>query len=149
MKRTQKAKALHNSDQSKLAGSQSNQQQTAQVTTIVMPPRSRVVSFRLAAEQYSELVTRCQNSHGEQLLTPSEYARHNVMHQRVAQPSELPMERYRLAIAAQLATAITDIAQGLDSIKMLTFKAQIERLTEACEKMAQIQNQIKVLLNIN
>ena len=149
MKRTQKTKARDNSDKSELAGSQSNQQETAQVTAILMPPRSRVVSFRLAGEQYSELVVRCQNSHGEQLLTPSEYARHTVMHQRVAQPSELPLERYRLAIAAQLATAVTDIAQGLDSIKMLTFEAQIERVTEACEKMVQIQNQIKFLLNTN
>jgi hypothetical protein len=94
-------------------------------------------------------VARCQNSYGEQLMTPSEYARYTVMHQRVAQPSELPLERYRLAIAAQLATAVTNMVQGLDSIKMLTFEAQIQRVTEACEEMVQIQNQIKVLLNTN
>ena len=136
--------------QSELTSTQSNEEESAKATTkATASTRCRIVSFRITEEQYADLVIRCINSHGERLISVSDFARYTVMHQRSIQPSELPLERYRLAIAAQLATAVSDMIQELNSIKMLTFEAQIDHLKKACADMEKIQHQIQILLNNN
>lgn len=148
MKRTKTAKKRSESIRAKLIIAQSKEKTVAQASTILTSSsKTRVISYRLTEEQYAELVARCTNRHGEQLLTPAEYARYTTLHQSVAKPIELSLERYRLAIAAQLTTSVTDMVQALDSFKMLTFEAQINRLNIVCADMAKIQNRIQTLLN--
>lgn len=108
--------------------------------------RTRVVSFRITEEQHMELVARCKNSHGEHLLTPSEYARYTVLHQRIAQPNEQPLERYRLAIAAQLATSLSDIVQYLESASPDDDEKHIPVIQHVCAQLARIQESILLLI---
>jgi hypothetical protein len=65
------------------------------------------------------------------------------------QASEWPLERYRMAIAAQLTTAVSDMVLAMDSFKMLGYETQIQRLDEVCEAMAGIQADIQQLFNNN
>jgi 4-hydroxy-3-methylbut-2-enyl diphosphate reductase IspH len=111
--------------------------------------RERVISFRVTSDQYQEIIQRCTNSHGELLMTPSDYARYSTFHQSMDQASEWPLERYRMAIAAQLTTAVSDMVLAMDSFKMLGYETQIQRLDEVCEAMAGIQADIQQLFNNN
>ncbi|HEY8034711.1 MAG TPA: hypothetical protein VIF37_03880 [Methylobacter sp.] len=124
------------------------QKETAQPPAISMSrPKCKVVSFRLTEEQHALLVARCNNSHGESLMTPSEYARYTVLHQRIAQPSDVPLERYRLAIAAQLATAVTDTVQYLDQVVPVSHEKHVHGFQHVCDELAKIQKSILLLLS--
>jgi hypothetical protein len=124
------------------------QKETAQAPAISMSlPKCKVVSFRLTEEQHALLIARCNNSYGESLMTLSEYARYTVLYQRVAQPSDVPLERYRLAIAAQLATSVTDMVQYLDQVTPVSSEKHVHGFQHVCDELAKIQGSILLLLS--
>lgn len=148
MKQTKTAKTRRHSIGSKVATAQLIDQGAAQASEIpTSPSRTRVVSFRVTEEQHAQLVACCKNGHGEQLLTPSEYARYAVLYQRAAHTTELPSERYRLAIAAQLTTALTDVVQYLDAATPISHEKHIHGFQTVCDELAKIQESILLLLN--
>jgi hypothetical protein len=148
MKRTQTEKTQRHPIRTALTSAQSTGQGTAQaIAKPITPSKNRVLSFRVTEKQHAEIVARCKNNHGEQLLTPSEFARYTVLHQRMIQPSELPLERFRLAIAAQLATAVTEMVQYLDAATPISYEKDIHGFQHVCDELAKIQASILLLLN--
>lgn len=148
MKRTQIVKVKANSIRSELIDAKSTAQLTDQASAIsVLPSKSKVVSFRLTKEQHALLTARCYNKHGELLMKPSEYARYTVLYQRIAQPSNEPLERYRLAIAGQLAKAVTDMVHYLDKVTPSSSEKHIHGFQTVCDELAKIQGSIQLLFS--
>lgn len=109
--------------------------------------RARVVSFRVTNEQYEEIQTMCTDDSGEKLVTIAEYARHSTLAQRVTKISENPLDRYRVAVAGEMATGITSIVQMMDElIDMTDDKFSLVDLMEAVKHLDAIQNKTEVLL---
>jgi len=92
-------------DESKISQGRSNENAT----------KSKVISFRVTAEEYEQLHFQCLNEYGEKLLTVSKLAKLTALGLSKAKAMEQPLERYRLAIAAEIAMSMTDIVHKLDS----------------------------------
>jgi len=82
--------------------------------TEVSKIKSRVISFRVTAEQHKEMSNKCNDAEGVQLIKLAELARLSLLTQRVVNITEDPLDRYRLAIAAEMSSGITSIVQVLD-----------------------------------
>lgn len=109
--------------------------------------KTRVVSFRVTNEQYEGIQTMCTDDFGEKLVTIAEYARHSTLAQRVTKISENPLDRYRVAVAGEMATGITSIVQMMDElIDMTSDKFSIVDLMEVVKHLEAIQNKTELLL---
>lgn len=110
-------------------------------------PASRVVSFRITADQYQEIERQCHNAHGESLMSVSDYARYSVLQKRTPQLTENPLARYRIAIAAQLAASVSDAVNDLENFKLFSYETQVDLLDRACQKLDLIYNHIRSIIS--
>jgi len=76
--------------------------------------KSEVICFRVTKEEYEHLYFQCLNEYGEKLLTVSKLAELTMTGLSKAKAMEQPLERYRLAIAAEIGMAITELVHKLD-----------------------------------
>jgi len=112
------------------------------------PTRSRTISFRVTDEEYKNLVTRCTNNYGERLMTPSDFARYSTLNYTTSTAKhEDPLERYRIAIAAQLTTKLSDLILSVDSRNGHGSEAQFKILADLSNNVAGLREQIYRLLN--
>lgn len=108
--------------------------------------RTRIISFRVSNEEHRYIQSRCTNSHGERLIAPGDFARYTALNHSPSKHHEDPIERYRLAIAAQLAAAVSDAVLVLDADRVASYESQIRQLTDLTEEMAGVQAQIQQFL---
>lgn len=81
-------------------------------------------------------------------MTPSDFARYSTLNYTTSKANhEAPLERYRIAIAAQLTTTLSELVSYLESIKMLGYESQIRMLNELCDDVATLREQIYQLIN--
>jgi len=99
----------------KSAESHSDEDKATKDTIIKAKTKSEVICFRVTKEEYEQLHFQCLNEYGEQLLTVSKLAKLTVLGLSKAKTMEQPLERYRLAIAAEMAMAITALVHKLDT----------------------------------
>jgi len=87
----------------------------SQNTTTKDKTKSEVISFRVTKEEFEHLHFQCLNEYGEQLLTVSKLVELTMLGRSKTKAMEQPLERYRLAIAAEMAMAITALVHKLDT----------------------------------
>ncbi|MGD7037274.1 hypothetical protein [Methylotuvimicrobium buryatense] len=126
---------------------QSTKQSKKQVKA---PTRTRTISFRVTEEEYKNLVNRCTNKHGERLMTPSDFARYSTLNYTTSTVKhEDPLERYRIAIAAQLTTKLSELIISVDSRNYLGSEGHFKILAELSQNVVDLREQIYQLLNTN
>lgn len=106
---------LKDDQATKSSESHSNEDKVSKATTTKDNTKSEVICFRVTKEEYERLHFQCLNEYGEQLLTVSNLAKLTMLGLSKAKAMEQPIERYRLAIAAEMAMAITALVHKLDT----------------------------------
>lgn len=126
---------------------QSTKQSSAQSKKQIKA-RTRTISFRVTEDEYKNLVNRCINKHGERLMTPSDFARYSTLNYTTSTAKhEDPIERYRIAIAAQLTTKLSELIISVDSRNSHGPEAQFKMLADLSNNVAGLREQIYRLLN--
>jgi len=109
--------------------------------------KSKIISFRVTEQQYEQIHFQCCNEYGELLMTVSELTKHSVLNLPKSQGSEQPLERYRLAIAAEMAMSVTKIVQQLDQkINSDDTTYELSENGKIINALDDIQNKMGILL---
>jgi len=78
--------------------------------------KTKKISIRLTENQYQLIAKQCKNSKGEQLITITDFIRQAALTKKntiIAQ--EAPLDRFKLAVASEIATGITEIVHFIDA----------------------------------
>ena len=107
-----------------------------------------MISFRVTDEQYEQIHFQCLNAHGELLMTVSELAKHAVLNLPKSKKGEQPLERYRLAIAAEMAMSVTEIVHQLDQrIDTTDIAFELSETGKIIKSLEDIQEKVGLLLS--
>jgi len=88
----------------------------AAVQSVKKDVKSKRISVRMTEAQYQQISKKCKNEQGEQLLTITDFIRQSALSKKnkiIAQ--EHPLDRFKLAVASEIATGITEIVHFIDS----------------------------------
>jgi len=103
--------------------------------------KTRVISCRVTAVQYDEILKKISDEYGGQRMTLAEFFRQSMLSQRVKKITEHPLDKYRLAIAAEIDAGLTAIVQVLDEIMdMSEERYDLVTLVEILQRLEVIQN---------
>lgn len=119
------------------------------IDTQVSESKTRVISFRVTTEQYKEIMNKCSDAQGVQLITLAEMARLSLLTQRVIKVTEDPLDRYRIAIAGEMASGITEIVQMLDQfIDMNEYQFLLSDFVKIIQYLETIQRTAEELMTV-
>jgi len=111
---------------------------TTATGTTQVTKKSKVISFRVTPEQYDQIYAQCVNAHGELVITVGELARQALLTQRIVKPIDIPLTRYRLAVAGEIAMAITELVQTIE-YEMDTANDEVT-LLDCCQILQSLEN---------
>jgi len=79
-------------------------------------PKAKKISIRLTENQYLAIARQCKNSRGEQLITITDFVRQSALSTKnTINAQEHPLDRFKLAVASEIAIGITEIVHFIDS----------------------------------
>jgi|GEM_PF-5581246 len=84
--------------------------------SVIKELKTKKISIRLTENQYQLIAKQCKNSKGEQLITITDFIRQAALTKKntiIAQ--EAPLDRFKLAVASEIATGITEIVHFIDA----------------------------------
>jgi len=110
--------------------------------------KNKKISIRLTESQYREITKKCKNKEGEQLITITDFIRQAVLSKKnkiIAQ--EHPLDRFKLAVASEIAVGITDIVHFIDSeLDQCTESYAIDDCLEIIERLELLEERASYLL---
>jgi len=88
----------------------------AGVKSVKKDLKSKKISIRMTETQYEVISKKCKNKQGEKLITITDFIRQAALsNKNTIVAEEHPLDRFKLAVAGEIATGITDVVHFIDA----------------------------------